>query len=184
VAVVSHARVELALYDAATGHLRQQIPADACRAAAFSPDGRWLAFTVQDNVVLWDWPHRRQGRVLTEHVDTVTTLAFSPDSRTLASAGNGRQIKLWDTAAGQLLHTMTGNPGQMRDIAFAGNDCLISLDDQSNLHAWHTSLGELLCTLHCAPQNPAYHFTVSPDSHHVALPLDNGQVELLDISRR
>jgi len=38
-------------------------------------------------------------------------VAFSADSRTSATAGNDRRIKLWDPASGRLRHTMTGNTG-------------------------------------------------------------------------
>jgi WD40 repeat protein len=183
VAVISYDRDEVAIYAAATGQIQQRIPATQCRAAAFSPDGRWLAFTVQDNVILWDWPRRRQVQVLAGHISTVTSVAFSPDSRTLATAGNDRRIKLWKPAAGQLLHTLTGSAGYLRGIAFADNNRLISVGDNENLHVWHVTLGQLLCTLRSAPHNPAHYLAVSPDAEHLALRLDNGQVELLDVFR-
>ncbi len=116
--------------------------------------------------------------------DTVTSVAFSPDRRTLATAGSDRRIRLWEPATGQLLRTMTSNTGEIRDIAFVENNRLDSADDLGNLHVWHATQGQLLCTLRSAPQNPAHHLAVSPDAHHLALPLDNGQVELLDTSRR
>jgi WD40 repeat protein len=184
VVVVSYDRDEVAIYAAATGQLQQRIPATQCRAAAFSPDGRWLAFTVQDNVILWDWPRRRQVQVLAGHISTVTSVAFPPDSRTLATAGNDRRIKLWKPETGQLLHTMTGNTGYVRDLAFVDNSRLISADDAGNLRVWHVTLGQLLCTLRSAPQNPAHRLTISPDAYHLAIRLDNGQVELLDISQQ
>jgi len=183
VAAVSYDRDEVVTYDTATGQRRDRIPAEQCRAAAFSPDGRWLAFTVLDNVVVWDWPQRRQARILTGHISTVTSIAFSPDSRTLATAGNDRRIKLWDPAIGRLQHTMTGNTGYVRDVAFVDNDRLISADDLGYVHVWHTTLGQLLCTLRSAPHNSAHYLSVSPDGRHLALRLDNGQVELLNISR-
>ena len=78
---------------------------------------------------------------------------------------------------------MTGNTGYVRDIAFVDNDRLISVDDHGHVHVWHVTLGQLLCTLRSAPHNPAHYLAVSPDAQHLALRLDNGQVELLDISR-
>jgi WD40 repeat protein len=98
-------------------------------------------------VILWDWPRRRQVQVLSGHISTVTSAAFSPDSRTLATAGNDRRIKLWQPASGQLIHTMTGSTGYVRDIAFADNNRLISVGDSGNLRVWHVTLGQLLCSL-------------------------------------
>ena len=113
----------------------------------------------------------------------MTSVAFSQDSRTLATAGNDRRIKLWQPATGQLLRTMTGNTGKFRDITFADNQRLISSDDLGKLHVWHATLGQLVSTLHFSPQNPTHRFAVSPVAQHIALRLDNGHVELLDISR-
>jgi WD40 repeat protein len=141
-------------------------------------------FTIPDHVLLCDWPLRCQDRVLRGHISTATSLAFSPDSHTLATAGEDRFIKLWEPASGQLLHTMTGNTGFLRAVAFVGNDRLISADDLGNLHVWHTTQGQRLCTLESSPQTPGRLFVVSPDGHDLALGLTNGQVGQLDISRR
>jgi WD40 repeat protein len=56
--------------------------------AAFSPDGRLLATAGFDRLVLlWDVSDparpRRLGEPLSGHGDRVTTVAFSPDGRTL-----------------------------------------------------------------------------------------------------
>ena len=184
VVAVSYDRDEVAIFAAANGQPDQPIPAKQCRAATFSPDGRWLAFTVQDSVVLWDWPQRRQDRVLSGHTSTVTAAAFSPDSNWVATADSDRRIKLWNPATGQLLHTMIGNTGGFRDIAFVNNDRLISADDLGNLHVWHVSLGELLCALPSFSHDPAHHMAVSNDGRYLALPRDDGKVELLDIAGR
>jgi WD40 repeat protein len=62
-------------------------------AAAFSPDGKWIAAAVGTAIQLWS-----EGKLalkLTGHHGAIATLAFSPDGKTLASAGGDRVIRLW-----------------------------------------------------------------------------------------
>ncbi|MCQ0012869.1 WD40 repeat domain-containing protein [Actinomadura madurae] len=71
--------------------------------AAFSPDGRTLAYGTADNeVLLWDVSDPRHparlGGPLTEHENYVFTVVFSPDGRTMATAGADNTVILWDLA--------------------------------------------------------------------------------------
>lgn len=76
--------------------------------ARFSPDGRVLAIVFgrltrqSQKIVLWDVATGDHIRTLTGHTYSVESLAFSPDSRTLAS-GTGffdKTIRLWDIETG------------------------------------------------------------------------------------
>ena len=46
------------------------------------------------------------------HTSWVNAVAISPDSKLLASAGNDRWVKLWDTATGEQLLALRGHDGQ------------------------------------------------------------------------
>jgi eukaryotic-like serine/threonine-protein kinase len=91
---------------------------------AVSPDGRTLATGASDGAItIWDAATGLPVRVLMNHVDNldfVWRLRFSPDGKSLASAGFTRHaIDLWDPASGHLLGTIAGHTDGITDMAFS-----------------------------------------------------------------
>ena len=68
-------------------------------------------------VHLWDIQSRKQLAVLRGHNGFVFGVAFGPDGRTLASAGNDT-VRLWDTSSYQQLAVLPGG-GQLNDVAYS-----------------------------------------------------------------
>jgi Caspase domain/WD domain, G-beta repeat len=60
------------------------------------------------------------GQSTTGHTGAVTSLVFSPDGRTLASASLDRTVRLWDTATNRPIGgPLSGHTGQVRSVAFS-----------------------------------------------------------------
>ena len=88
-----------------SGNLRFAVPTNSTRPRliAVSPNGRWLAITHDRMVRLYD---TRTGRLVHElfgHQAEIRCVTFSPDSRTLATAGHDACVKLWHVSTGQFL---------------------------------------------------------------------------------
>jgi WD40 repeat protein len=49
----------------------------------------------------------------------VTTIAFSPDDKMIASAGYDSTVKVWDTITGTLVRTYAGHTGTIWAVDFS-----------------------------------------------------------------
>ncbi|WP_433173836.1 WD40 repeat domain-containing serine/threonine protein kinase [Actinoallomurus sp. CA-150999] len=76
-------------------------------AVAFSPDSQVLAITVHETIYLWNVVSQRPIITLKGHTGYIQTLAFHPRGGTLASGGDDKTIRLWNTATGATVTTFT-----------------------------------------------------------------------------
>jgi WD40 repeat protein len=87
--------------------LRLQIAGLGTRPMRFSPDGRYLAVRTHHSVSVIDRVTAAEV-VLKAHQQDVRTVAFSRDSKTIATAGRDRAIHLWNLATGEELGVLEG----------------------------------------------------------------------------
>jgi serine/threonine protein kinase/WD40 repeat protein len=77
---------------------------------AWSPDSTILAYSTarETTIRLWDPTSHKQVRLPLEgHGKPLRSLAWSPDSKRLASAGNDGTVKVWDVTTGKPTHTFS-----------------------------------------------------------------------------
>ncbi len=136
-----------------------------------SPDGQILAtgFNFDGAISLWDVASGDLLQTLNNGGE-VRTLAFSPDSQMLASAGGGvdpdSTIKLWRVSDGALLRTLFGHGIGTRSVDFSPDGQLLissgtDVGYERSIRFWRTADGALLKTLDPGSAVPSVAF--SPD---------------------
>ena len=109
----------------------------------YSPDGNYLAVGGSIGIWIYDARSLKALDLFTGHTESVTSIAFSPDSRTLASSSYDETVRLWDVTTGAHKATLTGHTSWVSSIAFSPDGRTLAgggLD--KTVHFWDAASGE------------------------------------------
>jgi WD40 repeat protein len=174
--------VETTLRDAllATRGLRR-LPGGGGRVqdAEFSPDGNRVVIADGNDARVFDVATAgsvKGTRVVGSAAGHVSILAtgtavrsasFSPDGRTIVTAGSDGRAMLWDAAHGTLLHTLV-HSGSLLSAVFSPDGRLVATtgtDDRAKI--WDTATGNLLLSL--AYPAPVLGAVFNPDATRLVI---------------
>ena len=93
--------------------------ADAVKAVAVSPDGRFVLSASRDaTLAMWEAGSGKRLRLFNGHRAGVACAAFSPDGKKVLSGSQDRLVILWDALTGKRLKTFEGHGGWVSWVAF------------------------------------------------------------------
>jgi len=79
-------------------------------------------------------------RTFEGHTSGVTSVAFSPDGKLLASGSYDGTIKLWEVATGSLVRTLYGHTWVVNSVAFSPDGRLLaSSSADATIKLWDIS---------------------------------------------
>ncbi len=168
------------VWDVTTGERLGALPASGIfsigmSGVAFSPDGAHLACGSA-----YGWIYLRSNGVWSEHsVDRhyapVLQMAFSADGARLASVGGDGMVFIWDTATKQILRSLDGYVGEVRQVAASrgglvavGVGAEIGADGSSTVLVGDTRTGRVL-HLWQQQSTAVRGLTISPDGTLLAV---------------
>jgi WD40 repeat protein len=125
---------------------------------------------------------RMSNRVDTfSHASTIYRMAFSPDSRKLATGSSDTTAKLWDVETGRLEATLK-HDGRVVALAFSRDSrTLATGSDDTTAKLWDVNSGQLRAEL--SHKGTVWSIDFSPDGKLIATAADNDHsVKVWDVA--
>jgi WD40 repeat protein len=151
------------LWESADGKQKAKIEGhtDWVWSLAFTPDGKQLASGGSDGTVfLWDVPNAKKQLSFSSSpapppntppaktVNTVYSLAYSPDGKQIALGGSDMQIHLVNPADGKIAKSLPGHTSSVTGLAYhAGGKVLASCSKDRTVRLWDPAAGQVLKSL-------------------------------------
>src|SRR5262249_34576930 len=101
------------------------------KGVAFSHDSRAVAQCAGGTLTVWRVSGGVSRRLDGEECPHIHALAFHPDGRTLASAGDDGLVTVWDVASGEQRDALDWKLGPLRALAFAPDGMTVAVGSET-----------------------------------------------------
>ncbi|XHG01756.1 hypothetical protein AWENTII_005126 [Aspergillus wentii] len=83
------------------------------------------------------------SQTLQGHTDIVSSVKFSPDNKSVASASHDETIRLWDVSTWRCLQVLRGHQDEVNDVSFSSDGrTLASASRDTTVRLWDLATGE------------------------------------------
>ena len=159
---------------------------------AISPDGRYMAYPLSDEIAVYSFMEQRIIANLTGHTDTIHALTFSPSGSMLASAGSDESIIIWNTSTWRSMMTLAHNDlldvraDTIWSLAFAPNEGVLLSGTYANVDFWDLNTGQLVTNVNSDffdvfSSGATDKVMFIPNTTYMAMVSNNERIELWDL---
>jgi WD40 repeat protein len=116
---------------------------DKLYSVAYSPNGKYIVSGDGYALHLWDANSGKPiGKPLIGHESIVTSLAFSPDSKLIASGSKDKTLRLWDIDSNKTIFVLRGHTSGISSVAFGmDGKRMVSGSWDNSIRLWSTTDG-------------------------------------------
>ncbi|MBD2611882.1 MAG: trypsin-like peptidase domain-containing protein [Nostoc sp. ZfuVER08] len=151
-------------------------------SVAFSPNGKTLVSVSRHTIKIWNVTTGQEIRTLNNGnsaSDSVYSIAFSPDGRTLASSGH--TIKIWNLITGRIIHTLNGHSHLVLSVVMSPDSkTLVSGSFDKTIKLWNLVSGGQIRTLTGNSDSVRY-VAISPDGKILVSVIDDYTIKIWNI---
>jgi len=106
----------------------------------------------------WKWTPWVLERSLEKHVQRTRAVAFAPNGRLIAAAGDDNEVRVWDAGTGELLAILRGHEATIHSVAFSPDSSrVVTASEDKTARVWDVAHGREILILsghagivHCA----------------------------------
>jgi len=182
VAFLRNNRPGISLVAVETGRIEAELPSQFSGGdgIAFSPGGVFLAGYGSRTIEIWIPQQRRLAARLTAHHDDVSSVAFSPDMRLMASTSVDNTVKLWRVEDWAEIATLSGHREGVMGGTFSpdGKTFATGCAD-GTIKLWHMGTYREMASF--KPLSTVWFVAFSPDGNSLACAPGWGPLYLLEV---
>src|SRR5262249_50339965 len=121
--------------------------------------------------------------ILTGHRGGVTSVAFTPDGKYLASGGIDAAVMIWDVSTARPVQTLTCHTSWVNSVAFSAQGKLATASSDNTVRLWEKKAqGWMQQHRFTFSEGEVRALAFSPDGRAVAAGLRYGVVKVLDVA--
>ena len=155
---------KICLWDVQTERLKETFTGNDSDVFAASPDGRTFANGTRHAIQLLNAHTGEHKMTLWGHIGYITSVAFSPDSATLASGSEphpfsenpGAMIRLWDAKTGHQRLAFIGDEHKVSSVVFSVDGETLASTSGPIIRLWDVNTGKRKATLNAYSDNARY----------------------------